>query len=458
MGLYSKTLYYNVALFWEGVEAFTTVINDVNAKYNDAFWRRFAFWGRRMRTPEWKINVRDTEINVAAAVLSANGQKPLRGAGAWQTYGGTIPLIGHGFQMDASDFMALKAFEPIADDPNFHARYDYLERFAAAVGGMHSRINMMVFEGLSTGFITADAQNNGEGIQIAVDLNYPSDRFKVPSYGIWGSGSDDPIQDLLDIQDWMDDNSLPYTNWLISKKLIRKMSVNKNVRIKIAMKMYPNTPNPGQIPLTRKEVMEGLVNYYGIVPIIEIDEKSNVERDGKGNVIKSFAEDVAVLCVPDRFFELQNCENIYEMDNNPNVLHSSVEEGRISVIVEYFSNPVKDVTSMEAYVLPVPRNPNNICILKTSTDQPWGGGKTTKTTKAVKAAAKPVATTIAVGDGEYDRAAVISAMETIGVKINANTGVAKTQEAVNLLGEEKIKALENVLNGNAPANKEEANQ
>lgn len=41
MGLYSKTLYYNVALFWEGVEAFTTVINDVNAKYNDAFWRRF---------------------------------------------------------------------------------------------------------------------------------------------------------------------------------------------------------------------------------------------------------------------------------------------------------------------------------------------------------------------------------------------------------------------------------
>ena len=34
MGLYSKTLYYNVALFWEGVEAFTTVINDVNAKYN----------------------------------------------------------------------------------------------------------------------------------------------------------------------------------------------------------------------------------------------------------------------------------------------------------------------------------------------------------------------------------------------------------------------------------------
>ena len=60
--------------------------------------------------------------------------------------------------MDASDFMALKAFEPIADDPNFHARYDYLERFAAAVGGMHSRINMMVFEGLSTGFITADAQ------------------------------------------------------------------------------------------------------------------------------------------------------------------------------------------------------------------------------------------------------------------------------------------------------------
>ena len=224
------------------------------------------------------------------------------------------------------------------------------------------------------------------------------------------------------------------------------------------MKMYPDTQNPGQIPLTRKEVMEGLVNYYGIVPIIEIDEKSNVERDGKGNVIKSFAEDVAVLCVPDRFFELQNCENIYEMDNNPNVLHSSVEEGRISVIVEYFSNPVKDVTSMEAYVLPVPRNPNNICILKTSTDLPWGGGKTTKTTKAVKAAAKPVGTTIAVGDGEYDRAAVISAMETIGVKINANTGVAKTQEAVNLLGEEKIKALENVLNGNAPANKEEANQ
>lgn len=454
MGTYHKSN-YNVTNYWAGVEEFTTIVNTVNEKYNQATWRNFATWGRRLLIPDFKVNVREANLNVAAAILSVNGQKPLRGALGFKQYGGTIPLIGHGFQMGSADFMALRSFEQDPADPSFNYRFEYMDRFGRALGGMHSRINMMVYQALSSGYVIADAKNNTEAIEALFDLHFnPEHRF-APTKP-WSDDEADPIQDMLDIQDLMTDEQIPYTNWLMSKKLIREIAAHPNVRVKIAQKMYPTSTIAGTIPLTRAEVIKGLTEFFEIVPIIEIDEKTSIEVDGKPKVITSFDEKVATLIDPTNFFVLQNCRNIYEDDDNPNILNTMVEEGRFSVIVEYFSNPVKNTTSMESFVLPVPRDPNNVALLKTDATGPWGDrdqmlktktpalfGKRGNTSKLANTQS-PEAKVVIDGTA-YSRTDVIAALNGIGVATHTNTGVTKVQQAVDTLNEEQMDALWNKL-------------
>lgn len=55
------------------------------------------------------------------------------------------------------------------------------------------------------------------------------------------------------------------------------------------------------------------------------------------------------------------------------------------------------------------------------------------------------AKTVKVGENEYDKALVIDALAVLEVTLNKNTGVKKTQEAVNKLTDELLEKLQEEL-------------
>lgn len=448
--IYAKET-YNVLAFWGDVDTMTTVFNTVNDKYNGARWRDYASWAPRLRTPDYKVNVVESNLNVAAAVISANGQKPLRGIKGWSEYAGTIPLIGHSFKMSAEDFMMLRHLEASPNDPNGPARFSFIERFDKLVAGMHTRLNMFVYQALSSGYVISDNQNGAEeGVRAMFDLRFDPEHRWVPKYGLWTNfavGGSNPIQDMQDMQDYFDDEAIPYTNWLMTRKLVQTLANNPNVTTMLARKM--RIIDPQDYPFTREEVRTQLSALFGIAPIIEIDEKSAIELDGKSVTVSSFDPVVATLCAPADFFNMMNCRNIFESENSPTIAKTSVENDRFSVIVEYASNPVSNTCSIESYVLPVPKNPRNIGLIKTDTTEEWGtrewinnGGEvpdfnrnTTKTIKSVDG------NTVLVNGEVFTRERIFDALDAIGETANRRLGAKQTQKVVDALDETKTAAL-----------------
>jgi hypothetical protein len=381
MATYNKET-YNVNTLYGGVPQFQQVAELANAQYDTAQWRKFASWGRTFRTPKWNGSITNAGIAIAAAVLSTNGQKPPRPQAGFGKYQGNIPMIGHMFNITADDIMTLRELEADNEDPRSLQQFQYTSRFYEHVRGMHNRINMFVHQGLSTGYITADQQNNQEGVQnVLIDLGMRPENRLFPTK-VWSDPTADPIKDILAWQDKFseDPNAPVITDILMSKALVKMLAEHPMVRKAIALKKYIGSPIPDQIPLTRMEVITGMTEYFDILPITIIDEKARVQEDGMWKEVKSFETNSVVFCRigtgNNTFFEMVHCRNIYDDDTNPNVAKVRFEGGRFTAIVEHFSNPFNIATSMEAFVCPVPRNVNNWYVAKIDTTAPWGSRDT----------------------------------------------------------------------------------
>jgi hypothetical protein len=441
MANYSKEM-YNVKELWANRGGFTVLENQINEFYNQASWRRFATWGMSRETPDWQTNIASTNLNIAAAVLSVNGTKPPRGMEGWNYKRGTIPMIGHRFDITAHDLLVLRTLSDMPGDPTFKQRASYTERVARLVGGMHNRLNMFVWQGFSTGYAIANTENNGEAIKLLIDLGFKAENRLRPTK-VWTDPTADPIQDMLDAQDLAaDDPNAPLvTAWLMAKSKIRQLATHPNVRGMVARKMYPNSTVPTEVPLSRKEVITGLTEYFDILPIIEIDEKAAVQEDGGAKTVKSFDESVVVLTNPDNFFEMVPCRPVFADDGNPNISKMSFENGHFVMIVEHFSNPAKITSSIEAFALPVPRNVHNWFAIKTDTTEVWGTrelmeGKRTNATKV-----ESTATKVVVDGEEYLREAVIAALNGMGKTIGTRTSLKNVQAAVDALTEAELATL-----------------
>ncbi len=423
---------YNVNTLFGGPVQFQQVADLVNSKYDTARWREFAMWGRTFRTPTWKGSISQTGIAIAAAVLSTNGQKPPRGKQGFGKYQGNIPMIGHMFNITADDIMTLRELEADGEDPQYLQQFQYSQRLDENIRGMHNRLNMFVFQGLSSGYITADAQNNKEGVQnVLIDLGLKQENRLRPAK-VWSDPTADPIADILEWQDKIaDDPNAPSVSAILaSKALIKQLALHPNVRAKIALKKYIGSPIPEQIPLTRAEVISGMTEYYDILPIIEIDEKARVQQDGMWKEVKSFDESVLVFCTPANFFEMVGCRNIYDDDSNPNVAKIHFEGTHFTGIVEHFSNPFNIATSMEGFACPVPRDVNSWFVAKVDTTEVWGTPEQMLDVHMNAVKTVKNAEMILIDGEEYTRLAVIAALNTIGQTTGTNMKLANVQAKV----------------------------
>lgn len=59
-------------------ENFGLILDDTNAKYNTAIWRRYADWGTPSDDKEWIQGQKETPIMVRASLLGTHSGKPQR--------------------------------------------------------------------------------------------------------------------------------------------------------------------------------------------------------------------------------------------------------------------------------------------------------------------------------------------------------------------------------------------
>lgn len=354
-------------------ENFGLILDNVNAKYNKAIWRQFASWGEPTDDREWKQGIKKTPILVRASVLGTHSGKPQRSTVGWNIYGGTLPQVGHGFNITKDDMIELRKVAKLSNLTFGEALTDsFILNSDAMLGGVHNELSYMVMQAMSTGEIHDVAV---DGARYDFKFQIPDENFMAPDTGkdwyVWdtsgatpkliANNSADVIEDILTFQKYLTDTlSLGVDHWKLSKDLLDKIVNHPSVLT--AYKASKNYYNPSQVKVVRTDVLNWMHNDLKVWPFQEIDFKSRHEEDGKP-VADEPAFDIHNMVAASRAyrpFEMK-CMNSILIDRvkmgglDPSTRYSFVE-GRIAVRNSWQEDPILNVIDCELYAGPVFNN------------------------------------------------------------------------------------------------------
>jgi len=360
-------------------ENFGLILDNVNAKYNRAIWRQFASWGEPTDDREWKQGIKKTPILVRASVLGTHSGKPQRSTLGWELYGGTLPQVGHGFNITKDDMIELRKVAKLSNLTFGEALTDsFITNSDAMLGGVHNELSYMVMQAMSTGEIHDVAV---DGARYDFKFQIPDENFLSPDTGkdwyIWdttgatpkliANTSADVIEDILTFQKYLTDTlSLGVDHWKLSKDLLDKIVLHPSVLT--AYKASKNYFHPENVKVVRTDVLNWMHNDMKVWPFQEIDFKSRHEEDGKP-VADDPAFDIHNMVAASRAyrpFEMK-CMNSILIDRvkmgglDPSTRYSFVE-GRIAVRNSWQEDPILNVIDCELYAGPVFNNVHDYAI------------------------------------------------------------------------------------------------
>lgn len=374
----SKELYSIGGLYnYINAEDFGLILDNVNAKYNNALWKKYASWGKPTNEREWKQGVKKTPILVRASVLGTHSEKPQRNTEGWSVYGGTLPKIGHGYNITQDDLIEIRRVSKLNDMTFGEALIDaFIQNSDNMLGGVHNELTYMTLQAMSTGQISDIAV---DGYRYDFQFQIPDENFTAPAAGykwftensshvVSANSSADPVQNLIDWQEYYTDTlSRGVDHWKISKTLLNMLLTHPSVTA--AYKASKNYYNPNDVKVVRTEVLDWMHTDMGIWPFDVIDFKSRHEEDGKP-VADAPAFDIHNLAAASsayRPFEMKCMNSIYRdrvrLGGLSEADRYSFVEDRIAVLNSWQERPIMNVVDCELYAGPVFNNMNDYGIV-----------------------------------------------------------------------------------------------
>ena len=274
-----------------GVKPMQVIVDAVNAKYNNTAWKRDFVWGREQL--DLNFNVLSSQVGIAAmaAVIDMNAPKPLRNVRGISHYGGSIPKFGHAFDVDETDMRNQQylianggAYDPAVIADVFFGNIDKL------IQGAHARLNNMAEQARSTGSIVVNGTNNPDGTPsyVNVDLRVPAANKKKAGFGqttpaVWTDLTNgNPIQDLIDMVTYADDNGIQYGIFEMSKTLFNSFCMHPKV---LAWVRSWNRIVDSVTPTFSPNDVKNAIVSYGLPPIVVNDNRQAVEIDGVNSIL-----------------------------------------------------------------------------------------------------------------------------------------------------------------------------
>lgn len=360
-------------------ESFGVVLDNVNAKYNDAIWRRYADWGTPSNEREWKQGVKKTPILVRASVLGTHSEKPQRSTQGWEIYGGTLPKIGHGFSITEDEMIELRRIAKLNDLTFGESLIDaFINNSGNMLGGVHNELSYMTLQALSTGGIHDVAI---DGFRYDFDFQIPDANYTAPAAGSkWfntdgtANTSADPIEDFMTFQSYFTDTlSLGVDHWKISKTLLD--NILKHPSVTSAYKAGKNFYNPSNVKVVKSDLLAWMHDEMGIWPFDVIDFKTRHEEDGKP-VNDAPAFDVHNMAACSRAykpFEMKCMRSILAdraaLGAHNDSVRTTLVEGRIAVQDVWHDRPMMNIVDCELYAGPVFNNVNDYGIVTVWSEQ-----------------------------------------------------------------------------------------
>lgn len=342
------------------------IINTVNEKYNNSFWRSVTDVLPASRSKKFSVIVEETGIKVKASVVGSMSKKPLRSFEGGRSYEDSMHKIGHGFNFNQADLNAIDELNLVNTDMAVEAAKKYLNRTQDLIAGFHATWNGWIYQAMSKQEITVT--NQSEGIASVVDLRTKSaHKLKAKGSAGWFTAGTTAVivEDLQRMTKIANDGGLPADRvFVVAKSLYDKLSTNASILAGIKASMPWSTADTYISP---KRVMASLSTVYDIPPIVSIDEISRIEVDGVPVVDTADFDVNKISLIPvSKLFKMHNSISDYMKDTNPATFKASAEGGLIGSIQLFSSDPINVLTNFESWTFPTFKNPDFIVSLDTS--------------------------------------------------------------------------------------------
>jgi hypothetical protein len=290
--------------------------------------------------------------------------------------------------------------------------------------GIYEKLEYMFLQGLSSGVALVDDDTN-VGTGIRVDYGYQdSNKFGVTVN--WAEATAKPIDDIKRIvrTAMMKGDVLKYM--FLDTETLDALCNNEQVRQQFAFSLNFVGSN---IPTLDNEQIKTLFSNRLKMTIIEIDRYVMVERDGKQNAVKCWADNQVVFTTNNKVGDLVWGTLVEDLNRSKDVDYAKVD-GFILLKKWHEPEPFAEFTSSQALVLPVINNVSSIYVIDCSdvvTDAQTEGN-----------------TTFAYNGSNYTKASVAAALKLAypQTKLTVTSTDAKLLNAINELSDEQIAIFE----------------
>lgn len=353
-----------------GEKPVKAIIDEAAAKYDVVSWKGNYNWAE----PQMGLtfNVLTAQMNNApmASVIGVNDPKPLRSVGGYGAYGGNIPKIGHGYEIQEQTMRDEQIVFSRGGDVSVRAIANLLFKHSdSLIQGYHSRLNNFDDQLRSTGKVIVNVDNNPDGILLEVDYRVPTKNFLKAGFGLapklaWSDPNAKPIQDLIDMVKFADDNDIVYGVIEMTKTKWNQFASHPNVLTWVRQRMKLD-PALGY-PVTSSDVRAALVGF-DLPPIVVVDHKQFAESDGFNTGVSGFNEGNVVLRPSGILGEMKCAVSMHTLaPSSPTSLRTSVEGGRIAILNKWMDTELINHIELEGYAIPTLSNPKNLVILDTT--------------------------------------------------------------------------------------------
>lgn len=352
------------------------IADTANEKYNTPLWKLYCDKLEPQVNDMWKKTLIEKEIEVKASVVSANSSLPVRAISGASEMFGNIVRIGHAYTLGADDVRTLINMGYRSGNGLESAYFaKIMDKTTALLVGLHSRINDMALQGLSSGKIKFDSNNNPDGIPYEYDLGIPASN-KLCCKHASKDWDDDDYAPLTDLKRMIEvaKGKFAYTHFEMTQaKFDRLISHPLTLAQYRVFAGYDSAAAVANI--SSNIVWELIRTSLGLPPVVIVDEISKIEIDGIPTTSSaSFATTNVILRGSNTFYELYNTIPINRFDNNPAVITTAIENEMIVIQKKYSSDPIQEKIGFEAQVFPVAKNPAHVVILNTDKSDASGLG------------------------------------------------------------------------------------
>lgn len=299
--------------------------------------------------------------NVAAAtVMTRDGETPLRAREALARMQGEIPPLKVMRRLSESQYREFRALQAInvSDETKRNQALKLIWGDVAYVStAIDKRLDFLVGQGLSTGQLNLDTDNNPDGIvtPTAIDLMMPAGNKKTVAKQ-WSKDSEAlPITDIQNTVQAGREAGKTFGKILMDGTLIQRLLATDQVK---------NDINDGKA--TTLDMLNNHLMASGLPIIEQVDFRTQIEKNGTNTTVNPWNVDNAVFVPSGPLGEIRNAIAIEDMAPVQNLVYAK-DNGKL--ISKWRQNePFREWTKAEYNAIPAFSTILDTYLLQTNTE------------------------------------------------------------------------------------------